>query len=194
MSQLVYGSKAGIPAGAEQVWQGKTYSAWQWQQELYDGSTATFEALQRSDTAHTIGVLPDGSILLVEDTQPSREAVITPAGGGLEAGETPEAAAKREFLEETGYRIDRLIPWHAWRPSAKFDWTVWAFIGQDLLQVGEPADDAGERIRLLTYSFDEFLALGSEPKMRDLIIRIMLLEAQLNPTKKEDLRRLLYDR
>jgi ADP-ribose pyrophosphatase len=174
------------------VWQGVTFSAWHWDQELYDGSHATFEALKRADTAHTVGVLPDGKILLVEDSQPGREPVITPAGGVMEVGESPEAAAQREFLEETGYRIGTLIPWHTWRPSNKFDWTVWAYIGRDVTHVGEPALDAGEKVRLLTYSFEEFLALGSEPLLRDLIIRIMLLEATLDQKKKEQLRQLLY--
>jgi ADP-ribose pyrophosphatase len=192
MSPLVYGTPAGIPAEASRVWQGTTFSAWQWEQELYDGSTATFEALKRSDTAHTVGVLPDGTILLVEDSQPQREPVITPAGGVLEAGESPQAAARREFLEETGYQIGTLVPWHTWRPSNKLDWTVWAYVGRDLVKASEPTLDAGEKIRLLTYSFDEFLALGQEPRLRDLIIRIMLLEAQLAENKKEQLRKLFY--
>ena len=192
MSNLVYGSPLGIPAEAVRVWQGSTFSGWQWEQELYDGSKATFEALKRPDTAHTVGILPNEKILLIEDTQPARETVITPAGGVVEVRESPADAAQREFLEETGYRIGTLVPWHTWRPSSKFDWTVWAYIGRDLTLAGPPALEAGEKVRLLTYSFEEFLALGTEPNLRDLVIRIILLEAQLDETKKEQLKKLLY--
>lgn len=181
-----------MPAHARQVWQGVIFSAWQWEQQLYDGTTATFEALARSDTAHTVGVLPQGRILLIEDEQPNRAAVITPAGGVIESGESPAQAAQREFLEETGWRIGTLVPWHHYRPSHKIDWTVHAFIGRDLTQVSDPQPEPGEKIKLLTFTFDEFLALGREPRVRDLVIRIELLQALLDKRQKAALAKLLY--
>lgn len=183
-----------FPTHARRVWQGLVFSAWQWEQVLYDGTTTTFEALSRADTAHTVGVLPDGRILLTEDEQPNRGAVITPAGGVVEPHEGPAEAAQREFLEETGYQIGSLIAWHQYQPSHKINWTVHAFIGRDLAYVTDPPPQAGERIRLLTYTFDEFLALGFERRLRDLVIRIILLEALLNAQKKAALRKLFYGR
>ncbi|WP_460519972.1 NUDIX domain-containing protein [Flindersiella endophytica] len=39
-------------------------------------------------------------------------------GGGVEPGEDPETAARRELLEETGLRIDTLLPyWSGLRPA-----------------------------------------------------------------------------
>ncbi|MBI4022325.1 MAG: NUDIX hydrolase [Candidatus Andersenbacteria bacterium] len=183
-----------IPTHARRVWQGTVFSAWQWEQVLYDGTTTTFEAMSRADTAHTVGVLPDGRILLTEDEQPNRSAVITPAGGVIERHESPAEAAQREFLEETGYRIGTLIAWHQYQPSHKIDWTVHAFIGRDLTYETNPQPEAGEKIRLLVYTFEEFLALGFERRLRDLVIRIILLEALLNGQKKAALSKLLYGR
>lgn len=159
---------------------------------MYDGSSATFEALSRADTAHAVGVLPNGMILLTEDEQPNRPAVLTPAGGVIERGESPAAAAQREFLEETGYRIGTLVPWHQYQPSHRIAWTVHAFIGRDLAKVSDPQLEAGERIALRTYTFEEFLSLGREQRLRDLVIRIILLEALLDSQKKIALSSLLY--
>lgn len=181
-----------MPARARKVFQGQVFAVWQWEQQLYDGSTAIYERLEREDTVHTVGVLPSSSILLIEDEQPSRKAVLTPAGGQVEREETPEAAAARELLEETGYQAKKIIPWHTYRPSSKADWFVHAFIGRDLIKVADPVPEAGEKIKLVTFTFDEFLRLGHNPKMRDLVIRIILLEALLDPKKKEALKQLLY--
>lgn len=181
-----------LPADAKKVFTGNIFSVWQWEQRQYDGSTKTYERLSRSDTAHTIGILPDGRILLNQDEQPDREPVITPAGGQVEVGESPEAAARREFLEETGYAIGTLIPWHTYRPSVKVAWTVHAFIGRDLKKIAELNPDGGEKLTPLTFTFDEFLQLGHNPQMRDMVIRIILLQALLDPKMKEELKKQLY--
>lgn len=186
------GAAQAIPPHATKVFQGHRYSVWQWEQELFDGSSGTWEALKRTNTAHTVGVLPDGRILLNEDTQPGRSAVLTPPGGQIDAGEAPEAAAKREFLEETGYEIGTLVPWHYYRASTNTEWFIYAYVGRDLKKVGEPHLEAGERTTARTFSFEEFLELGRTPTLRDRILRTILLEAMLDPVKKEELRTVLY--
>lgn len=182
-----------IPAEAQKVFQGTMFSVWQWEQELYDGSRSTFERVARPDYAYAIGVLPEKKILLVEDEQPDRSAVLTPAGGGVEAGEDPSAAAAREFEEETGFRIGRLKPWHTYRPSHRLEMAVHAFIGQHITNVGAATPEAGEKITLRTFTFDEFLELGHSDLLRDWLLRIHLLEAKIDPSKRDALRALLYE-
>lgn len=182
-----------MPPHAKRVFQGKLFSVWQWEQTLYDGSIAIFERIKRRDTVHTIGVLPDNRILLTKDEQPDRNAVLTPAGGQIEPDETPQEAARREFLEETGYQIGELVAWHTYQPSGKIDWTVHSFIGRKCERISDPQPEAGEKIEVLLLSFDQFLALGTNPDMRDPLIRIILLEAQLDKTKRANLRTLLYE-
>lgn len=182
-----------MPGDAQKVFQGKIFAVWQWEQKLYDGSYTTFERLSRPDYAFGVGVLDDGNILLLHDEQPDRQTVLTPAGGKVDPGENPEAALKREFLEETGYGIGQVIPWFAYRPSTKMDMATHAFIARKLRRQTAPHPEPGERIHEVTYSFDDFLALGVNPRLRDWMLRIKLLEAQLDPRKKEELQGLLYE-
>ena len=182
-----------FPKQAKKVFQGQIFDVYQWEQELFDGSTAIYESLARPDSVQTVGALDDGKILMIEDEQPNREAIITAAGGKADvAGESPEEAAKREFLEETGYEVGELVPWYSYAEHSKINWFVYVFIGRKLRKVQEPELEAGERIKLLPYEFDDFLQLGRNEKLRDRMTRICLLEALVDKKKRDELERLLY--
>lgn len=187
-----------IPPHAKKVYQGNIFSVWEWEQKLYDGTTAIFEATARPDYATVIGVLPDKQILLAYDEQPDRSGVLTTAGGRVEEGESPEDAARREFLEETGYSIGTLVPFFNYQPSIKTNFWTHMFIGRDLQKTTEPSLDPGERVSLRTFSFDDFIRLGNSDStdisgpIRDWMLRIKLLEAQIDPKKEETLHKLLY--
>jgi 8-oxo-dGTP pyrophosphatase MutT (NUDIX family) len=61
--------------------------------------------------AKVILIDADGSVLLFRGGDPARPDAGTwwfPPGGGVEPGETIEAAARREVLEETGLVLDEL--------------------------------------------------------------------------------------
>ena len=61
------------------------------------------------DYVAILALTPEGRILLVRQYRPVTESVTLELPCGLiDAGETPEAAARRELLEETGYRADSL--------------------------------------------------------------------------------------
>ena len=64
--------------------------------------------------AYAVIVDDDGRVLLAHWNEGRRSAWTMP-GGGLEAGEDPEHAARREVREETGYRVrvDELLGIHS---------------------------------------------------------------------------------
>ncbi len=181
-----------MPKNAKEVFKGNTFGVWQWEQKLFDGSQATYEAIARPDYACVIGVNDEGKILMVNDEQPHRLPVLTPPGGKVEKSEDPAAAAIRELEEETGYSTDTVIPWFSYQPSARLYMTCHVFIAKYITVKQAAAPEAGERITIKWCNFDEFIALGSDQLLRDWLLRIKLLEAQLDPVKKENIRQQLY--
>lgn len=70
-----------LPAHAKKVFQGKIFAVYQWEQALYDGSTAIFEKLARADAASVIPVTTDKKIIVTEQEQPSLKPFWGTIGG-----------------------------------------------------------------------------------------------------------------
>jgi ADP-ribose pyrophosphatase len=177
-----------LPPNAKLVFKGVIFEVYQWEQELFDGSVATFEKLKRADTVVVIGVTEDKKILLIEEEQPDRPKSINAVAGKVEEGETMEEGARREFLEETGYSFDELIPWYQNIPEHKIIWKVCTFIARGCKKVAEPDPEPGERISLKFFSFDEFMEAVLEEKVRSLYLKMHILEAKYDSKKMKELK------
>lgn len=182
--------ESSIPKDAKCVFQGVLYDVHQWEQELYDGSKTTFEKLARDDTVIVIPVLDDGRILLTLDSQPGREPYLTAPGGRVDPGETPDSAARRELLEESGYTCERLELVNTRKPEEKIDWLVYSYIARGCNKVQEPDPGAGEKIELKPVTVDEWVQLAVTGRLHS-EWKIALLEAKLDPRKMEELKKLL---
>lgn len=181
--------KTTVPDSARLVFEGELFDTYQWEQELYDGTRATFEKVVRTDTTVMYPILPDGRILLVEDSQPHRKTIITPPAGRLEEGETPEEAVRREILEETGYEVETLENFYTVQPYEKFDWFVYVFIGKGAKKVTEPELDAGEKIALKPVTFDEMIRLVINGDVHEQGFTEVVLKAVADPKKMDELKR-----
>jgi ADP-ribose pyrophosphatase len=182
-------SEQPLPPHAKKVFAGVMFDVYQWEQEMYDGSTATFEKLKRPDTVVVFPVLDDGRILLTVQEQPGKAPFIGSAGGRVDAGEGILEAVKRELLEETGYEASEYTLWHAEQPTSKIEWAVFLFVAKGLKKVADLNLDAGEKITLKSVTFDEFveIATGDDNFVEREIIPL-LLKAKLDPAKMADLR------
>lgn len=181
-----------IPPQARKVFQGKIFAIWQWDQELFDGSTVVFERVSRPDTVYLLPVLSDDRLLLIDDEQPHREAVLTIPRGRGETGEAPADGARRELLEETGYTVDKLLLWGSDEPWGKVAWTTYFYIGRGAHQVTESKPEAGERIALHPVTVEEFVDLAAAGALQNQWVQIMMLQAKLDPKNMEDFKKLLY--
>ena len=185
-------SKQPIPEHAKRVFKGIMFDTYQWEQEMFDGTKATFEKLKRPDTVVVFPVLPDGRIILTEQEQPGKKPFVGATGGRVDEGEDILTAAKRELLEESGYEAEEFILWDAQQPLGKIDWAVYTFIAKGLKKVADLHLDAGEKIKLISVTLDEFIDI---PLRKDIIfaegeVIPLLLEAKIDSGKMEELREL----
>jgi len=183
-------SKQPIPNDAKMVFKGVIFDVYQWQQELYDGTKATFEKLKRADTVVVFPVLPDGQIVLTRQEQPGKEPFLGATGGRVDEGEDILSAAKRELLEESGYEAEEFILWDAQHPTSKVDWVVYTFIAKGLKKVSDINPDAGEKIELFTVTLDELIEMGLKENFAEKEIAKKFFEAKLDISKKSELEEL----
>ena len=80
--------------------------------QLPDNRVVDFDIKQEGPVVCILALTKDNKIVLAKQFRPGPEKVLLELpGGSVDTGETPEEAAKREFLEETGYTgMIKLIP------------------------------------------------------------------------------------
>lgn len=154
-----------IPGHATRVFKGEIFDVYQWPQELYDGSTATFEMLRRADKVMLLCV-KDDRIALITEEQPNRPIYTQLPGGRVDEGEEWQVAAERECLEELGFKFKNWRLIDVRQPAIKIEWFVAAYLATDCIFEGERSLDPGEKITIEYKTFDEakaFIVSNTEP-------------------------------
>jgi ADP-ribose pyrophosphatase len=183
--------KPSIPDHAKCVFEGVLFDIYQWEQKLYDGSTTIFEKATRADTVVVFPILGDGRVMFIDDEQPGRAVMRGAPAGRVDPGETPEEAARRELREETGMTCTKLVLYNEVQPVLKLDWVVYTYIAYGCTVVGEPEPDPGEKISLAPVTFDEMVHTTYDERNLDgTVFRMRVLEAELDPKKMEELKKL----
>lgn len=181
-----------IPNHAKKVFDGVIFDVYQWDQEMFDGTIETFEALRRSATLEVIAT-QDNKIILTEEEQPAKPPFTAFLGGRLEEGENPLEGAKRELLEESGMVSDDWQLYKTYRVPGKIDWPTYMYIARNCRKVAEPQLDAGEKIDLRPVDFEEFLDLAKNDKLYlNQRFTIDLLKYMLEPEKLTEFKTLLF--
>lgn len=181
-----------IPKDAQLVFKGILFDVYQWQQEMFDGTKATFERLRRKPSVNILPITHDGMIMLNEEEQPDRESFLSTPGGQVDGEEAPEDAAKRELLEETGHK-GKFELWMESQPyGVKIDWTVYNYIARDVIKISEQKLDAGERIKPYMVSFDEFVdTVLNNKNFRNVEMTLAVMNAMRKPDGLQELKKFL---
>jgi ADP-ribose pyrophosphatase len=110
-----------------------------------------YYVVERPDAAIIFPLTGEGEVVLVRQYRPPLERMELGLPAGLvEEGEKPEAAARRELLEETGYSGDQWEPLGslASSPSLKDNW-AYLFLARDVEESAPPAPDEHELVEVV---------------------------------------------
>lgn len=124
--------------------------------ELPDGSEADWELVEGGRTVAVLALTAGRDVVLVRQFRPGPSTILDEMPGGyVEEGESPQEAAARELLEETGYVGDVRIVASTWLGARE---TTRRFVAVALgcERRQEPAPEAGELCEVVTVSLSEF--------------------------------------
>ena len=168
--------RGSLPETAQLKFRGKVFDVYQWDQELYNGTTTTFEKLKRRDTVTVLALTEDEKILITRQEQPGTHEFLCLAGGVVDDGETPRQAVERELLEETGYHATEFELWFSVQPLFKIIWNIHTYVARGCTKIQAQQLDGGEKIEVELVTFDQFIEHVASGQMRDHELTMRILQ------------------
>lgn len=137
-------------------------------QTLADGSLHAREVVVHPGAVAIVPVLPDGRLCLIRNVRVAvGQSLLELPAGTLDAGEDPAETARRELIEETGYRAGRLEKLCEFFMSPGIlNERMHVFLATEL-KPGEAALEAGEQIEPLLVTLPEALQWIERGEIRD---------------------------
>jgi 8-oxo-dGTP pyrophosphatase MutT (NUDIX family) len=110
-----------------------------------------FYILDSPDWVNVIPLTPDNQVVLIRQYRHGiREVTLEIPGGIVEGSDSPEEAATRELLEETGYEAARMILLGGVHPNPAFlNNRCYTYVAKDVKKVGTQHQDEKEDIEVL---------------------------------------------
>jgi ADP-ribose pyrophosphatase len=167
--------------GSRRIYTGKVLNLDVDQVRFPDGSKGELEIIRHPGASAIIPFLSDPAgedpqILLIKQYRYAAEDFLyeVPAGR-LDPGESPDACARRELMEETGCTAERVEPLYTFYTTPGFiDERIHGFIATGLTH-GESAREADEFLTLETMTLSRSLELIQTGQIRDAKTALLIL-------------------
>ncbi len=119
-------------------------------QRVDSGQTQVFYRIDSVDWVNVVALTTGGQVIMIRQFRHGAASVTLEIPGGMvDTDETPEAAAARELVEETGYRAGRLALLGAVSPNpALFANRIHTFLASDCERVSEISNDHDEQTQV----------------------------------------------
>lgn len=128
--------------------------------ELPDGKTAEYDLVYQ-DGQEFVGIIaltPDNKVIIGREYAPGPEIVMDEMPGGyVDEGESLEACARRELMEETGYAPKEMKYLGSYYKDKYINATWHTFLATECEKVSEQELEANEFIDVVLLPIDEFL-------------------------------------
>lgn len=134
---------------------------------LPDEREVLFDLKLEPECVAIVALTPENEVILAQQFRPGPNKLLNEIpGGGIEEGESPEQAAARELLEETGYR-GKLQFVTSSVDCAYSTLTRFNFVATDCIKVCEPDPDENEFVQVCTLPLDQFRVLLRSGQLSD---------------------------
>ena len=116
-----------------------------------------FYILESTDWVNVIPVTPRGEVVLIRQYRHgTKEVTLEIPGGIVEPGDTPETAAQRELVEETGFKEKQMILLGSVHPNPAFLTNrCFTYLARDVVRVQTQDQDDKEDIEVEVRSLEE---------------------------------------
>ncbi len=137
--------------------------------ELPGGRRSTREIIRHPGAVVVVAERPDGRFVLVRQYRTAiGEQMLEMVAGGLEPGELPEVAARREMEEESGYVVESLRPLGVIVPCPGYSAErLHLFHARVGLQPGATRPDFDEQVTAVIMTRDEIDAAIASGELKD---------------------------
>ena len=131
-----------------------------------------FYVIETQDWVNIIPLTADHRVVMIRQYRHgSREVTLEIPGGLVDPGETPEEAAARELLEETGYQAEEVVEIGVSNPNpAIFNNRCYTFMARNVTKVRDPAPDQTEDIEVVLFPLIDIPELIRKGKVDHAIV------------------------